>query len=697
MRMKHLIVAAATAALGMAAEAPAAMAAEASVAQVWEQYVEAKKSGAVPPLPDFSYAGYAAGEEPIPNVEGPVFDVTTYGAKPDDGKDDQAAMQRAVDAAEAAGGGVVLLPAGAYDVNTDFDDRRPLRVRKGGVVLRGAGMGTGGTVIRIDQPTFRVSNDHPDPGMGYGWLQIGPDQDPEAGLLAHDGKLADVTADAARDSHVLTVNDASAIRAGDWVSVRISNSTDLARRIIEPYAIDELPEGWTRIRNGVYRVEHHKVKSVDGNRLTLREPLLTDVESDFGWTLTRYAPIERVGVEDICFQGGWVGKYSHHRSRVDDNAWEAVKFTRVADAWIRRCAIVNFNTCLGLESSAHVTALHNVLAGQMGHVSIGNPRRCTNLLIGLSADDMQRNGSRDTTHGIGSAGSGAGVVYWRYDMAHEESFDFHGMWPYATLFDVVVGGDLNNSGGPVASFPNHAELFVGWNFKHTYEPKYRNKRAYSFWGGSPRPTMVKPIFVGMHGVPVKFDEQTLGLNESQGAAVSPESLWEAQLALRLGGRVPAWVEEAKSAWAAMDKAPAPFPGGGQNTPWVAAKREQTIRLIMATPMVKDRYDPTDPVQFLVNEWPTADDSPFPPYLEHAPGTVEAGTKLRIVAGTDERVHYTLDGSDPTEESTPYTGPIELTRNTTVKAIAVKQGHKPSFVATATYEVKPAGATAAAGR
>ena len=37
------------------------------------------------------------------------------------------------------------------------------------------------------------------------------------------------------------------------------------------------------------------------------------------------------------------------------------------------------------------------------------------------------------------------------------------------------------------------------------------------------------------------------------------------------------------------------------------------------------------------------------------------------------LHYTLDGTVPTAESTLYEGPITLSETTTVKAIAVKDG------------------------
>ena len=42
-----------------------------------------------------------------------------------------------------------------------------------------------------------------------------------------------------------------------------------------------------------------------------------------------------------------------------------------------------------------------------------------------------------------------------------------------------------------------------------------------------------------------------------------------------------------------------------------------------------------------------------------------------------QIHYTLDGTEPTEESPVYTQPIELTRTTQLKAKGFKDGFRPS--------------------
>ena len=88
-------------------------------------------------IQDFSYAGYARSEEPLPAVSGPVFDVTDYGAQKDDSGDSRAAIQAAIDAAGSAGGGVVYLPAGTYRLSKSGSNC--LRISRDGVVLRGDG------------------------------------------------------------------------------------------------------------------------------------------------------------------------------------------------------------------------------------------------------------------------------------------------------------------------------------------------------------------------------------------------------------------------------------------------------------------------------------------------------------------------------------------------------------------------------
>lgn len=59
--------------------------------------------------------------------------------------------------------------------------------------------------------------------------------------------------------------------------------------------------------------------------------------------------------------------------------------------------------------------------------------------------------------------------------------------------------------------------------------------------------------------------------------------------------------------------------------------------------------------------------------------------LSISCGTDgARIYYTLDGSTPNTTSTPYEGPIVISKNTPVRAVAVKDGLINSRIVGATF-------------
>ena len=61
--------------------------------------------------------------------------------------------------------------------------------------------------------------------------------------------------------------------------------------------------------------------------------------------------------------------------------------------------------------------------------------------------------------------------------------------------------------------------------------------------------------------------------------------------------------------------------------------------------------------------------------------------VSIEAEDDATIYYTLDGSDPTENSNVYDGVITLTETTTVKAIAIKDGYENSDVVEEIYTKK----------
>lgn len=72
-----------------------------------------------------------------------------------------------------------------------------------------------------------------------------------------------------------------------------------------------------------------------------------------------------------------------------------------------------------------------------------------------------------------------------------------------------------------------------------------------------------------------------------------------------------------------------------------------------------------------------------PTFSPAGGTFYSPVNVTISAATGATIYYTIDGNDPTTSSSVYSEPINISQNTTLKAIAVTE-EATSTVASATY-------------
>jgi hypothetical protein len=97
--------------------------------------IDVSDGGPIAQLQDFSYAGYHAGEAPLPSVEAmsgsESVSIIEHGADPTGLTDSTTAIQMAIDAVAVDGGGVVFIPAGDYRVDG------LLEIRQSGTVLLG--------------------------------------------------------------------------------------------------------------------------------------------------------------------------------------------------------------------------------------------------------------------------------------------------------------------------------------------------------------------------------------------------------------------------------------------------------------------------------------------------------------------------------------------------------------------------------
>ena len=75
-----------------------------------------------------------------------------------------------------------------------------------------------------------------------------------------------------------------------------------------------------------------------------------------------------------------------------------------------------------------------------------------------------------------------------------------------------------------------------------------------------------------------------------------------------------------------------------------------------------------------------------PTLDPAPGAYTSSVDVTIAANPGSEVHYTTDGSTPTEASAPYTGPVTLAATSTLKAKAWQVDYQPSAEVSGAYTV-----------
>ena len=86
---------------------------------------------------------------------------------------------------------------------------------------------------------------------------------------------------------------------------------------------------------------------------------------------------------------------------------------------------------------------------------------------------------------------------------------------------------------------------------------------------------------------------------------------------------------------------------------------------------------------------TIEDSPTvsTPTFSPAEGSFITVQTVSIECATEgASIHYTIDGTEPTEESPVYSEPITVSSTTTIKAIAFKDGSVASAIAEATYTI-----------
>ncbi len=485
---------------------------------IWNDFVSAKNSGKEAVLPDFSYAGYKFSEEAIPRVNYKVFNVTDFGAIPNDKVSDKIAIKKAIKAAEENGEGIIYFPKGRYLINTSKDDQSLIIVKSSKIVFRGEEEKN--TVLFFDK-------DLPPADPEKLWTCPSAIQVQSVNKNVY---ITKVVADASRETRSIKVEDASKVKIGDWLVIQVlNNDKDLVSEDLGTLKPDK---EWTSIlEQGVKVNEVHQVASINGNKIQFASSIHYKIRAKHNWEVYSFAHVEHIGFENITFEGNWTKKFIHHRSAQDDGGWSILKISKAVNSWIKDCTFRNVNNAASFSHSAASTALNVTIEGNLGHSAI-HASRSTNILI-ANCNDVS-----GMHHSFGVDGNSSGTVIWKSKYASHTSFESHASQPRCTLLDNVEGGFFQGrAGGARFNLPNHGKHLVLWNFKEIDEPEEGFRFVANdtwYW------RIVPPIIVGFHGAGTTFKKDEVEVLESLGKPVNPESLFEEQLKLRLG-KLPDWI------------------------------------------------------------------------------------------------------------------------------------------------------------
>lgn len=442
-------------------------------------------------IPNNSFAGYMRGEQPLPDVP-VVTDITYHGGVGDGLTDNTTAFRDAIEAAYQAGGGAVYIPAGTWLVT------ETIWLWRSGVVLRGAGQGQ--TIIRFSQPLVDIVGEiNPTSTNIWSWsgglIWMAPrdevafstsasamhkldTRDSDQGYSSSSNpweywrigsQLATVTQQHERGDRTIQVNDAGNLHPGMLVLMSWDNNED--QGLWEEITQHPSFQAWPDANFGTWFVPASyprwlwpvEIAAVDGNAVTLCQPLRVSTKPEFNVTLWNQEVendyIQQSGVENLTIELEGIANGSPY-----DLGWNGVYLNRTYNCWVRNVEVVNGNNGFHVSAAKNCTLLDTTVRGdRWTHHPYTN--RCMSadvLYDGITVDISED--STGGTHGLNTEFLSTGTVYSRATM-NRGTFDTH----RAMSFDLVRTGislrneDNSNPGGSVKAGPYAGRRLVHWN------------------------------------------------------------------------------------------------------------------------------------------------------------------------------------------------------------------------------------------
>lgn len=364
-------------------------------------------------IPDFSYCGYKASEQPIPNVDVKVIVPVKAG-------DATLRIQSALDyvaslPADANGfRGTVLLQKGTYEV---FGQ---LRITASGVVLRGSG--TNATTI-VGAGTGRLA-----------LIKIVGKNDKE---LLSEFKITDAYVPVNATKFNIAI-DLSKRQFINTIVIRRPSTANWINLLgTDHFGGGITALGWKPGDRDLFF--ERTITKTNGNSITIDMPLTTALDSMYGGgTVTFYnykGRIANCGIENIKL----ISTFDKTNLKDEDHRWNAINIENAEDCWVRQITFQHFagSAVSVLETSKRITVEDCISLAPVSE--IGGQRRCTFLTTGqqtLFQRCYAEYGYHDFAVGFCAPGPNAFV-----QCESILPYNFSGTidsWASGVLFDVVT-------------------------------------------------------------------------------------------------------------------------------------------------------------------------------------------------------------------------------------------------------------------
>ena len=464
---------------------------------------------------DYSYAGYQGGGVSIPTVPVQQTVSPSWG-------DDTAAIQAAIDAVSGldsdADGfrGAVLLAPGIFNLSST------LNITASGVVLRGSGSGSGGTILNMIGDPFLL-------------LKV-------AGTGSYEtwGNASASITDSYVPSGTMTVNvdDASGFAIGDPVLI----IRPVTHAWISFMGMDKLvrngqPQTW--LSAGSTISTDRTVAAIDGNQITLDVPLTDSFDPTYlnppGGSLVKYTfrgRISQVGIEHLSVVA------PPTNVDISQPQYEALTLSAVLNAWVVDVAIRDTQNSISVSNTAKQVTLDSVVVTHtLTRTFSDAPADFSLSGTQVLANNCSVSGMGNTWPAVTSSRVTGPVVLLNF-FADDRGFDPHQRWATGLLCDGCNFPNSHTSDKAGIAYSNRG-IFgsghgwdsgwaVAWNVISTYFLVQEPPGAHNWCIGCVGNVLTEAM-PGGDGTPLPN-----GIYDSLGAPVTPSSLYLEQLCERLG-------------------------------------------------------------------------------------------------------------------------------------------------------------------